>query len=1054
MNSKKARAASKFDPGEAGVQVCIADNPGKKGVTTGKTKRVGSRLMVEVIFGPNERAFRDFATLIPIPGPRDPLEEIADGSFGTDADLRRLVTLEKVRGRLTNVFYSMETSNTRFYPHQFKPVLKFLESPVGRLLIADEVGLGKTIEAGFVWKELQARDDARRFLVVCPAALQDKWIDDLRQKFSIHARKLGAKDLLEDLESLLEMGTPSEFVYVCSLEGLRTPSGFDAADEKASPRSRLGRVLQANAAADDRALFDLVIIDEAHEIRSPATAGNRLGHLLRDAARHLLLLTATPIQIRSDNLFQLLRLVSPDDFFDARVFEEILRANEPVNRALRHLWGAERDVEAARLAVEEAMRSPYFADSSTLGLVRAALGPSAATDVDLRIKLGNSLENASLLGQFMTRSRKRDVLKDRVERGAQTLEVRFSETEKSVYDAVTRYIRERANASSGIKYFAEVARQRQMASCMHAALENWQAGGFLDDVLAEGLGLGDWRLQFDQEEDEHVEDDPWPFADGLVDYEQLAMDDSKYEALRSFVLETLEENPEEKIIIFAFFRGTLTYLRRRLEADGVSTALIMGGMGDEKWETLRGFREKNEPNVLLSSEVGSQGIDLQFCRILVNYDLPWNPMRVEQRIGRIDRLGQKAERISIVNLILVDTIEERVLNRLYERMELFKESIGDLEEILGERTESLITELLAPGLTDEEMMARADAVADTIIRDRLQQRELEDQAINLVAYSDYVLASIDDSRNSGRWLRPREVLQLTRDFLGQNFQGSTLAPDDRVPNAFRIVLSDRARQSLQAFREKHRPPRTTELERTNRPVLCLFDPTWEGDPPAGSELVDATHPLLLWIRNHFDEAEDAAHPTAAIRLSLNDVPDLENGTKILPGLYAFNVHRWRFFGTHDDIRLSYRAIPVSASEPLPLTVSESLVSAAVLCGEAWANASNLIPDFEAFLEAICTLEELQHDEFQSMEKDFKAANADRCRVQLESARRFRDRRVEMFDEIIRMHELAGRRNLISANEVLKRREIDAFELKKVKLDNVTRTDSDLRTMCLGALLID
>src|SRR5215831_6399040 len=117
---------------------------------------------------------------------------------------------------------------------------------------------------------------------------------------------------------------------------------------------------------------------------------------------------------------------------------------------------------------------------------------------------------------------------------------------------------------------------------------------------------------------------------------------------------------------------------------------------DERLQLIDEFKTDPRIQILLSSEVGSEGIDLQFRRFLVNYDLPWNPMKVEQRIGRLDRLGQKAERISIINLSLVDTVEERILERLYERINIFRESIGELEEILGDMTNQMLTELFDP----------------------------------------------------------------------------------------------------------------------------------------------------------------------------------------------------------------------------------------------------------------------------------------------------------------------------------------------------------------------
>jgi hypothetical protein len=153
--------------------VYLRDNPGRQGTLTGRQKEIGTRLLVEIEFGPNDKQFKDIALLEIAHTSHDPLALVASGSFGHAADLRRVLIFEKVKGQLTNIFYSMESSNTDFYAHQFKPVLNFIESPVSRLLIADEVGLGKTIEAAYIWKEVQARHGARRMLVVCPAMLRE-----------------------------------------------------------------------------------------------------------------------------------------------------------------------------------------------------------------------------------------------------------------------------------------------------------------------------------------------------------------------------------------------------------------------------------------------------------------------------------------------------------------------------------------------------------------------------------------------------------------------------------------------------------------------------------------------------------------------------------------------------------------------------------------------------------------------------------------------------------------------------------------------------------------
>ena len=178
----------------------------------------------------------------------------------------------------------------------------------------------------------------------------------------------------------------------------------------------------------------------------------------------------------------------------------------------------------------------------------------------------------------------------------------------------------------------------------------------------------------------------------------LEKEDKKYKKL----MEWLKKSLQEKVIIFSFYRGTLAYLERRLNKDGFKTFLIMGGQNEDRNKTLDEFKSSTGPDILLSSEVGSEGIDLQFCRVVINFDLPWNPMKLEQRIGRIDRLGQQAERISIINMVVEETIEDRVLMQLYERIDIFKDSIGDLEEILGDINEEFLFDLYNPDLSPAE----------------------------------------------------------------------------------------------------------------------------------------------------------------------------------------------------------------------------------------------------------------------------------------------------------------------------------------------------------------
>jgi hypothetical protein len=264
-------SAHGWNPAEEGLKVRLRDNPGRQGTTTGRTRTAGSFLMVEVDFGPNEKQYKRYELLEPVSPETSLFDLLESGRFGGPSDLRRVLTFEKIKGELTNIFYSMEASNTDFYPHQFKPVMRFIESPVGRMLIADEVGLGKTIEAAYIWKELQARQSACRLLIICPAMLREKWRSDLRNRFNIAAEIVSVKDLLARMEEIARRQSADSFVYISSLEGLRPPANFE--DESIqTPKARFARLLDQNTAAEDFALFDQVVIDEAHYLRNPSTA--------------------------------------------------------------------------------------------------------------------------------------------------------------------------------------------------------------------------------------------------------------------------------------------------------------------------------------------------------------------------------------------------------------------------------------------------------------------------------------------------------------------------------------------------------------------------------------------------------------------------------------------------------------------------------------------------------------------------------------------------------------------------------------------------------------
>jgi len=1000
---------SDWNPALPDQQVRCTDDSSRTGVTTGKTKKAGPFLMIEVRFGPTEVSFHQFEFLELVVAGENALDLARRGSYGNARDLRRLLTYQKIRGDLTSVFYSMESSNTDFYAHQFKPVLKFVESVSGRLLIADEVGLGKTIEAVYIWKELRARENASRLLIVCPSMLRDKWQRDLESKFGIDARIVKAAELYDELSKskIKTKSKPQPFAFIASMEALRPPKSSENRQDF-SPRGRLATLFEESSIENDEfGLFDLVVIDEAHYLRNPETANNRLGRLLRDSSMRLVLLTATPIQIGSENLYNLLRLLDPDSFATIIGFNDSLERNRPFTIALRSLWSNPPDYEKVASNLEKIMA--YDGDGTGDAAVRRIydrIQNGDAIEESDRVEYGRLLESRSFLSRYMTRSRKREVLKSRVERSAQALEIRFTKEQKVLYDAVSAHIRKKARGKSSIFVLAMIARQRQLASCFPAALQTWLDKDILVEFLEENLG---WVLDDDTESTGSFRDAAADLESLIhkTDFPRMELEDQKYITLRKVILEQRKKDAKIKIVIFAFFRGTLTYLERRLATDGITSCLIMGDMKQSKTEILDRFKEDPSVSVLLSSEVGSEGIDLQFCHTLVNYDLPWNPMRVEQRIGRLDRLGQQAERISIINFVIVDSIEDDILYRLYERIGLFRDTIGELEEILGGTTDTLIMDFLNPELTTEERRRNADQEAFLIEQQRSQLEELEKNASNFFGFSDYLLNEIEDSRQRKRWIAADELRTFVEDFLKNDYPGCELTSCGKSPNDLGLELSDAAKNDFHAYLEREKLLGSTHIATANRKVCCRFDFRDQTSSRNHLENIDIAHPLLRWIRGTIKDHAKSMHPVSAMTIEKSDV-------QIGLGLYVFSVQSWLFKGIRRRHYLAYRAINVHEGTPLDAIKSEQLVVAASQFGKCWNGFAD--EEETASFRSIQDCEDQLNDVFGQKILDYQAENASICSQQEHTVRIFSERKRAGLQENIRKMRAGGNEKMIPAWE--------------------------------------
>jgi len=1026
-------------PFAEGTRLQLIDNPGTRGRATGRTRTAGTFLMVELELGPNDRRYYRHTQLEEYSEIESLDEQFAKRAFGRPEDLRRILALSRMDGNLTNVLYSMESANTEFLAHQYKPVLKFIESPVGRLLIADEVGLGKTIEAVYIWQELQARSDARRLLILCPSMLREKWQYDLKTRFDIDdALLIDAKSLLETLESVADGGKRRSFVYIASLESLRTREE-DADPYSMIARERLAGFLKENEEGEGDPLLDLVIIDEAHYLRNASTASHQIAAMLRDVSRNLLLLSATPLQTSEENLFNLLKLLSPENFTDSLTFLSLYAANAIIVRAANSvLYG--KDPSEARTRIEEALSDEHFRGNPALMRAIAAYSPDRQPCLEERIEIGRSIEALSLFGTYFTRSRKRDVFVNRVVRTPEKVMVELDDYELGVYESVTRQIRDRSKRSDMIDMFLLISRQRQLTSSIFAALRKWTSQDrVVDDETWEDLGALEPENHSGSKKRDSIE------LDLDFDLERLRAGDSKYRGFLNAIRDILRSNQREKIVVFTYYRATIAYLVERLHQDGITAMALTGGMGDERWTTIGRFRDDSAINILVSSEVGSEGIDLQFCRYLFNYDLPWNPMRLEQRIGRLDRIGQKAEKIMIYNLYCPNTVEDRVVMRLYERIEIFRNSIGDLEDILGEYIEEVSNIIINPDLTPEERESRLLASEAALIEERMRNAMLEEESIELVGHGERVLQSIERTHGLRRWVGPDDTLGMVRDFFSLRYP-QTQFRDGKPDSSLVIELSSEARVSLGKFIERTRPARVTALASSEKPVLCLFDLHIEAPTPgARYERITTTHPLIRWIISEYETDRRGLYPLSAISVSQNGMP-----CKI--GVYVYMIQQWSVQGIKSRIEQRFFMSGIGSSTLIEGEDAELVLGKAAVDGMPWHDWNNEV-DPTTLDTARDELLGLAGQRFEGFVDSFTAENKSLCDRQEQYVTLSVSRRRDGIRELIGKLADQGKTKVIPMHEGRVKnldKELDR-KLEKIRIER--NVDTDLVDLSMGVIKI-
>nr|WP_240472929.1 SNF2-related protein [Paenibacillus sanguinis] len=449
-------------------------------------------------------------------------------------------------------------------PHQTETARKVLFEMRGRAILADEVGLGKTIEAGLILKEYIVRGLVRKILILVPASLVLQWVRELNQKFGIPA-----------VAQKKEHSWQNDVVVASMDTAKRDPHKSILLNQE----------------------YDMLIVDEAHKLKNKKTTNYQL--MLQLRKKYCLLLTATPVQNDLSELFNLITLLKPGQL------------------------GGHSDF-------------------------------SANFVVDKRLPK-NEDQLKDELSKVMIRNRRGEGQLEFTKRIVRNIDVELSQEEKNLYAGVTSFVKDQYHAAGGDlnSMLSLVTLQREVCSSRDAV--------FVTLV----------NLSKKLAPDSPIRDRIWE----LVDLIRQIQANSKAEKTMELVREM-----DDKVIVFTEYRATQEYLLKYFRDRGMTAVPYRGGMNRGKKDWMMDlFRGRAQ--VMIATEAGGEGINLQFCHQMINFDLPWNPMRVEQRIGRVHRLGQTQD-VKIYNLSTRGTIEEHILHLLHEKINMFEKVIGHLDVIL------------------------------------------------------------------------------------------------------------------------------------------------------------------------------------------------------------------------------------------------------------------------------------------------------------------------------------------------------------------------------------
>lgn len=541
--------------------------------------------------------------------------------------LRYVALLSKIKNETAGGFLSALASGILPLPHQLHVLNRAMETNNIRYILADEVGLGKTIEAGMIIKELKSRGLARRVLVVCPTGLVTQWASEMQEKFHEKFNVI----LPSDYDTIRRL-TDAEDVYgqydqvispMDSIKPIEKHAGWTDERVEKYNEERIYSIIKGD--------WDLIIIDEAHRVAgsSGEVARYKLGDLLAKASPYLLLLSATPHNGKTEPFLRLVRLLDEEAFPNAK-------------------------------SIVKEQVAPYI----------------------IRTEKREAIDNNGNL-----------LFKKRI---THLVELEWDDRhtfQRELYHLVSHYVSKtydkakRNRKKNMCLIFLLIIMQRMVTSSTAAVRQslerrldvlksqNTHVGSLteadladldIEDGVEDALVAISLNMSEEIEELEHII--------SVAKQAEYQHPDVKVERLVDTIDEILSEDKSQKIIVFTEFVATQKYLKQLLESRGFTVSILNGNMGiDERNEVLNEFKTKT--SLFISTDAGGEGLNLQFSNIIINYDLPWNPMKIEQRCGRADRIGQQRD-VHIYNFIVADTVENRVREVLEEKLSVIFKELG------------------------------------------------------------------------------------------------------------------------------------------------------------------------------------------------------------------------------------------------------------------------------------------------------------------------------------------------------------------------------------------